>query len=67
MNILQEARARQGISRLQMAINLGLGEHTIYQYEASKRMLRASDILKVAKAYGLSDEEIILYLKQVAR
>ncbi|WP_270647196.1 helix-turn-helix transcriptional regulator [Paeniclostridium hominis] len=67
MNILQQARKRQGMSRPQMADKLGLNTQTVYQYESNRRIIRACDLLKVSKAYSMSDEEILVYLKQVAR
>lgn len=67
MNILQEARVRQGFTQVQLAKVLGVTSRIIGSYEQGQRHPKAMDLLKVAKAYGLSDEEIILYLKQVAR
>ncbi len=65
MNILQQARLRQSMSRVQMADKLGLNTQTIYQYESGRRLLRACEILTVAKAYGMNNEEILIYLEQV--
>lgn len=67
MNILQQARIRQTISRQQLADKLRISVQTVYQYETNRRQIRASELLKVAKAYSMSDDEILAYLKQVAR
>ncbi|CEN75450.1 helix-turn-helix transcriptional regulator [Paraclostridium sordellii] len=67
MNILQQARKRQSMSRPQMADKLGLNTQTVYQYESNRRIIRACDLLKVAKAYSLTNNEILKYLEQVAR
>lgn len=67
MNILQQARKRQGITQVQMAIRLNLSMRSIASYEQMTRLIRACDLLKVAKAYSLTDAEILAYLKQVAR
>ena len=67
MNILQKARLRQSKSRPQLADKLGVSVQTVYQYETTRRQIRACDLLKVAKAYSLTDKEILVYLQQVAK
>ncbi len=67
MNILQQVRLRQNMSRPQLADRLGISVQTVYQYETNRRQIRASELLKVAKAYNMSDEEVLTYLEQVAR
>ena len=67
MNILQQARKRQGLTQTQMAQRLNLSIRAICSYEQSKRYIRVCDLLKVAKAYNMSDDDILAYLEQVAR
>ncbi|MPN27931.1 hypothetical protein SDC9_175365 [bioreactor metagenome] len=67
MNILQQARKRQGLTQTQMATKLNLSMRAICSYEQVTRLIRACDLLTVAKAYSLSDDEILAYLNQVAR
>ena len=67
MNILQQARKKQGLTQLQMAIKLNLSLRAISSYEQTTRLIRACDLLKVAKAYSLTNNEILKYLEQVAR
>ncbi|MEG2056808.1 MAG: helix-turn-helix transcriptional regulator [Romboutsia sp.] len=67
MNILQQARKRQGITQVQMAKKLNLSMRAIASYEQTTRLIRACDLLTVAKTYFLTDDEILAYLKQVAR
>ncbi|MDB8794290.1 helix-turn-helix transcriptional regulator [Romboutsia sp. 1001216sp1] len=67
MNILQQARKRQGLTQTQMALKLNLSMRAIASYEQSKRHIKVCDLLKVAKAYSMSDDEILAYLEQVAR
>ncbi|MGL4453741.1 MAG: helix-turn-helix transcriptional regulator [Sarcina sp.] len=67
MNILQEARTRVNLSRPQMSQRLNVSVQTIYQYETGRRLISASELLKVAKQYYLREEEIITYLKQVSK
>lgn len=67
MNILQQARKRQGLTQTQMATRLNLSMRAICSYEQVTRLIRACDLLTVAKAYSLSDKEILAYLNHVAR
>lgn len=67
MNILQQARKRQGLTQTQMAQKLNLSMRAICSYEQEKRHIKVCDLLKVAKAYSLTKEEILTYLEQVAR
>lgn len=67
MNILQQARKRQGLTQLQIAQRLNLSLRAIASYEQETRLIRACDLLKVAKAYSLTNNEILKYLEQVAR
>lgn len=67
MNILKQARNRIGLSQVQMALILELSVRTIYCYEAKERHIKICDMLKVSKAYGLTDVEILKYLEQVDR
>lgn len=67
MNILQQARKRQGLTQTQMAQKLNLSMRAICSYEQQKRHIKICDLLTVAKAYNMSDEEILAYLEQVAR
>lgn len=67
MNILKQARNRIGLSQVQMALRLGLSVRTIYCYESKERHIKICDMLKVSKAYRLTDVEILKYLEQVDR
>lgn len=67
MNILQQARKRQGITQVQMSQKLNLSMRAIASYEQTTRLIRACDLLTVAKAYSLTENEILVYLQQVAR
>lgn len=50
-----------------MAQRLVLGLSTIRFYESNRRQIRASELLKVAKAYDISNDEILVYLEQIAK
>lgn len=67
MNILQQARKRQGLTQTQMAQKLNLSMRAICSYEQSKRHIKVCDLLKVAKAYNMSNDDILAYLEHVAR
>lgn len=67
MNILQQARKRQGLTQLQIAQRLNLSLRAVSSYEQTTRLIRACDLLKVAKSYNLTNDEILKYLEQVAR
>lgn len=67
MNILKEARERQGFTQIQMAQKLGLGLSTIRFYETNRRHVKACELLNIASWYGMSDEEILVYLRQISK
>ncbi len=66
MDIFKQARIRLGLTQVQMATRLGLSTRTIASYEQGTRHVKVCELLTIAKAYSLTDNEIIMYLEHIA-
>lgn len=64
-NFLKDKREELGLDVDSMAKRLGISIKTIYQYESGKRFPHATQLISVAKAYQLSDSELIQWLKYI--
>lgn len=64
MNLLQEKRIKIGKTQQQIANELGVTSKTVTNYEHSRRLPMFKEIISIAKAYELTDEEIVIWLKQ---
>lgn len=61
-NILKQKRRSLGYSLQQIADKLGVSDVTISRYENCKRFPYITELLAIASAYQLTDEELLQYI-----
>ena len=64
-DFLKEKRKETNLDVDGMAKRLGVSSIAIYQYESGKRFPHATQLIKFAEAYQLSDQELIQWLKYI--
>ena len=63
---LKELRERQGLTQSQIAKLLGCAESTICHYERGERKVSVEVAIKLAKALGVSVEEVVACFEKKA-
>ena len=63
--MLKQRRKELNMTLKEMSQKIGLKYNTLSQYENNIQFPHATIIMDVAKAYELSDEEIIIWLKEI--
>lgn len=56
---MKEHRLRNGISRLEIADHLNLSQSAIRGYESGAREIKPIDLLKMARFYGTTTDELL--------
>ena len=64
--MLKSKRLQHNKTMQDIADELNTGLTIISYYESYKRFPRANDLMAFAKAYHLSDEELLEYLKKIS-
>lgn len=67
-DFLRDKRKELGLTLDQMAKKLNAKNiGTIYQYESGRRFPHATQLIKIARAYQITDEELIEWLKYIEK
>lgn len=61
--LLQKKRAEHGYLARKVAKDMGFSRATLYRKEAGKTPLKANQVVKFAKYYGIKEEEIKKHYK----
>lgn len=65
-DFLRNKRKELGLTLEQMANKLNSTNlSTIYQYESGRRFPHATQLIRFAKAYQLTDEELVQWLRYI--
>lgn len=65
MNILKDKREQLGYTRIEMGKLMKCTEDNIYYWETNRRFPKTINLIDIQNHYQMSDEELILYLKQI--
>jgi len=58
---IEQARALSGLTQVQMAAKLGMGEKTYIQYEKYRKIFRMDTAARFAEIVNLGIDQIIFY------
>ena len=63
MNPLKKKRMALGLSQSQIADRLNIDTRNVSQYELDKRCPHLKVLIKIARAYQMTNEELIEYIE----